>query len=126
MQHVAALAQGGEVRGLVIRRVVVAVRRRQDDAGRAGALQQAVGWLQAADPLAGPVTPPMGLFVPPAPVPKVQDHAPVWPAAGLAPTFGTAEADRGRQLAPVDRIEPAVVPADRHGENLGSAAILLP
>ncbi len=32
----------------------------------------------------------------------------------LAPTLGAPEADRSRQLAPVDRVEPAVVPADRH------------
>ena len=74
----------------------------QDDAGRAGALQDAVGRLQAANPLAGPITPPMGLFVPPAAVPEVQDHAPMRPAAGLAPTLGPPEPDRGRQLEPVD------------------------
>ena len=94
---------------------MVTMRRREDDAGRAGALQEAVGRLQAPDPLTGPITPPMGLVVPPAPVPEVQDHASVRPAAGLASALGTAEADRGRQFAPVDRVEPAVVPADRHG-----------
>ncbi|MGI3903085.1 MAG: hypothetical protein ACRYGP_30445 [Janthinobacterium lividum] len=108
------LAECREVRGLVVLRVVVTVSRREDDAGGASSLDQAVGRLEAAHRLPGTVTPPLGLIIPPAAVTKVQHHAPVWPAAGLAPTLGPPKPDRGRQLAPVDRIEPAVVPADRH------------
>ena len=54
VQDVTALAQGREVRGIVARGVVVAVRRREDHAGRARALQEAVGGFRRRTHLPAP------------------------------------------------------------------------
>ncbi len=59
--------------------------------------------------------PPHSVLVPPSSVAEVDHHAPVRLAAPLAPAGGAEEPDRQGQLAPVDRVEPAVVPPDRHG-----------
>jgi hypothetical protein len=96
VQAVTTLAEGGKVASVVIGRVLVAVRRREDDAGRAGAFQEAVGRPQAADPLAGPVTPPTSSFVPLAAIPEVHDHAPLRSTASLAPALGMAVSERGQ------------------------------
>ena len=122
VQDVTALARGREVRGVVVLRIVVTVGSREDDAGGARVLKEAVGRLQATDRLPRAVTPPMSLVIPPAAITEVQHHAPVRPAARLAPALGTPKPDRGRQLAPVDRVKPAVVPADRHGEGRSEPA----
>ena len=87
--------------------VVVSVRRCENDPGRPGSLHEAVGRSHTANRLAGPVTPSMGLVVPAEDVPEVQHHPPARSAAGLAPALGPTTADRGRQLAPIDRVEPA-------------------
>ncbi|WP_428977800.1 DUF805 domain-containing protein [Lichenibacterium minor] len=43
------------------------------------------------------------------------------PAATLASTLGAAEPDRGRHLAPVDRVKPSVAGEDGHGRGRASS-----
>ena len=76
-------------------------------------------WQHAPEPLPGATPPALHVLIPPAAVAEVQNLVPVWPAAALAPAFGTAEPDRRRQLAPVDRVEPAVAGEDGHGWGSG-------
>jgi hypothetical protein len=45
----------------------------------------------------------------------MEDDPPVRTLAGLAAPTGAPEADHGRELRPVDRIEEAVFGPDRHG-----------
>ncbi len=42
------------------------------------------------------------------------DQATVGPPAALASPLRTAEADDGRELGPVNRVEPAMLTTDRH------------
>ena len=74
-----------------------------------------MGRSQASVPFALPAAPGAGGLVPPQAVAEVQDFAPVRPAASLALALGTAEPDRQRQLASVDRVEPAVAGEDGQG-----------
>ena len=116
MQEVAPLAQRGEVARCVVLRVVIEVARRQEHPRPPHRQDGAVRRWQASVPLALPATPSAGVLVPPQAVAEVQHFAPVRPTAALATALGAAEPDRRRQLVPVDRVKPAVVPADRHGE----------
>ncbi len=59
--------------------------------------------------------PPNSLLIPPAAIAEVEHVAPVRPAAALASAAGAPEPDRGRQLAPFGRVEPAVTGEDGHG-----------
>ena len=94
VQNVAALGEGREVRGLVVLRVVITVSRSEDDAGGAGPLDQAVRRWQASHFPAVPITPALGLSVPPAAIAdEMQHHALMRPAAALALALGMAEAD---------------------------------
>ena len=58
--------------------------------------------------------PDLMVLVPPPSIPKMIDQAAVGPPAALASPLRTAEADDGRELGPVDRVEPAMLAADRH------------
>ena len=116
VQHVAPLTERRQVSVSVVGRVVVAVRGRQYDAGdlhppgfhRLGCGQGAP--LQAAPPIA-----PAGrLSIPPTSIAKVLHVLHVQPSAPLAPAPRPHEADDGRELQPVDRVEMAMLAADRH------------
>ena len=115
MKEVASLTEGGEVLRGVVRGIMVAVARREDDASDASLLDVAVRRAHTAHQSAVTIAPTFDVFVPPAAIAEVRDRAAMRPAAALAPSLGASEPDRGRQLAPIDRIEPAVVPVDRHG-----------
>ena len=58
--------------------------------------------------------PDLMVLVPPPSIPEMIDQAAVGPPAALASPLRTAEADDGRELGPVDRVEPAMLAADRH------------
>ena len=113
MQDVTSLAERGEVPWAVVRRIVIEMGGCQNHAGRAGSGRVALG-LQTPYRPSLAIAPCVPFFVPPTAVSEVLDRLAVRPAAMLAPSLGTPEPDRGRQLAPVDRIKPAMLTADRH------------
>lgn len=127
VEHVAPLAECREVAGAVVARVMVQMRAGQDhardrktcgrgDACEAGlSLLKGVGWRQLAHSPAMAVAPGASLCIPPGAVTEMRDVLPVRAAAALAAALGSGEADQVRQLAPVDRVEPAVLRRDRHG-----------
>jgi len=116
VDHVAALAQRFEVRRRAVAGIVIKVRAGQDDIGHPDRRQREPGLHR--DPLAtvGPPAPDIG--IPPASVAKMDDAPQMRPAAPLAPSTGTIEPDRLGQLPPVDRVEPAVLGADRHDDSM--------
>lgn len=118
MDHVTALAEGGEVTVGVVGGVVVPMRSRQDYPRSAHGGQQIDGAGEAREP-PSPVTPAASLYVPPASVAEVAHHTPVRSSADVAASTSSAEADGDRQLAPVDRVEEAVFVPDRHGAKIG-------
>ena len=113
VDHVAALAEGREIGIRVVGRIVVPVRGCKDDMGPAGSAED-INARPGPDPAPPPIAPATGLSVPPTPVAEVVDHLPVRPPTALTPTLRPAEADRDRQLAPVDRVEEAVLGPARH------------
>lgn len=60
------------------------------------------------------VTPATHGCIPPASVAEMIDRAPMRAAADLTASTRAPEADRGREFAPVDWIEVAVLASDRH------------
>ena len=114
VDHVAALAEGREVGVRVVRGVMIPVGGGQDHPSPASAAED-VGTGPDPDPAPPTIAPATGLSVPPTPIAEVIDHLPVRSSAALTAALGPAEADRHRQLAPVDRVEEAVLGPDRHG-----------
>jgi hypothetical protein len=112
--HVAALAEGGEVLGPVVRRVMIAVASGQDYPCGAHASENIIGSDRQTDEASGSVTPGAFLPIPPAAVPEVEDSLPVRTGANLAPAIRALEADHGRELRPIDGVEEAVLAPDRH------------
>nr|GFD40894.1 hypothetical protein [Tanacetum cinerariifolium] len=76
-----------------------------------------------ANPSAPPIAPACHILVPPDPIAEVQHVAAVWATAMLATPFGAAEADDGRQLAPINRIEPAMFARDRHDDSMSQLGV---
>ena len=71
---------------------------------------------RSAKPLATGRPPALRIGIPPAAVTQMR-HAPhVRSGAMLAPRTGPVEPDGHRELPPVDRVEPAVLRADRHDD----------
>ena len=60
----------------------------------------------------------LALLIEPASVTEVDDVMTVWASTSLAAALRALKADNGGKLAPVDRIEPALLRADRHGGHL--------
>ena len=79
---------------------------------------QLVGRWQAAKPPALPVAPVSGVLVPPDTIAEVEHVVAVRATAMLAAPLGAAETDEGGQLAPIDRIEPAMFARDRHDDSM--------
>ena len=113
VDQMASLAEGREVGVGVVGRVVISVSGGKDDFGSAGAAQD-VGTRPDPDPPPPTIAPATRLSVPPAAIAEVIDHLTVRSPTALAPALRAAEADRHRQLAPVDRVEEAVLGPDRH------------
>src|SRR5436305_915879 len=87
-----------------------------------GAGEDDIGCLDSSQRKPLPLDPPAGvrppaprIGVPPPTISEMGDTALVRPCAALAPASGATEANPVRYLRPVDRIEPAVLGADRHG-----------
>ena len=117
VDHVAALAEGCEVGVCVVGRVVIAMGGCQDDMGLASAAED-IDARPDPDPAPPSIAPTAGLSVPPTPIAEVVDHLPVRSPTALAAALRPTKADRHRQLAPVDRVEEAVLGPDRHGAGL--------
>ena len=64
------------------------------------------------------VAPTLQGIVPPQASGPDDEQLPVWPLTALAAAAGALEADDLRQLAPVDRVEPTLAGADRHGDSM--------
>lgn len=108
VDHVASLAESGEIGSRVIGDVVVQVSAGDHDFRPAVAeINRQVRWggQIGANALAPSITPLAAFLVEPAPVGQNTDGLAVWASAVLACPFGAAEADRMGKLAPVDRIE---------------------
>ena len=109
VEQVATLTKRRQITRMAVAGVVVEVGGRQIDhrcprvAGRGGQ-----GGTNEAP---APVAPGAALLVPPAAVAKVADQLAVRPGAVLTTPAGALEADHGRKLRPVDRIEPTVLGA---------------
>ena len=121
MEHVAALAQGGEVGGGVVARIMVEMRTGEDDKGRADPRVQ--GGMADGGPPAAIGAPSAALAVPPSPVTEMRDPPEMRSPAAFATGARAYEADRVRQLIPVDRIEPAVLGADRHPDSMNQERV---
>ncbi|NGM37264.1 hypothetical protein G4G93_25650 [Methylobacterium sp. DB0501] len=114
VEHVTALAEGREVGVLVVRGVVVAMGSGQHHLGNANVAEQVLVAQPLPELATLAVTPTRNLRIPPATVTEVKDPLKMWPAALITPALRSAEADDRRELGPVDRIEEAVLPPDRH------------
>ena len=91
VQQVAPLAERREIAWLIVRRIVVQVRCREDDARGA----PLISWPSRPTPDQPPfpAPPSLSLFIPPAPIAKVTDGLPMRPAAMLASPVGAPEPD---------------------------------
>ena len=114
VQHVAALAERAEVSRAIVAGVMVEMRSGQEDPGGEPPLIAGEGFRKLPQRAAAAVAPHACILVPPAPIAEVEDHATVRAAALLAAPFCATKPDRGRDLRPVDRVQPAILGADRH------------
>ena len=102
MDHVAPLAERGEVSGCIVGRIMVQVRARDIDPRDTDDRRHAcVRGSHAPSP---PVAPLAAIGVPPAAVAEVEHPPTMRTLAMLAAPLGAAEADQLRQLGPVDRV----------------------
>lgn len=113
VQHVAPLAERLQVPRPVVRRIVVEMRGREHDTGGPGARAGRGGRRLPTHSAASAVAPGLRLGIPPCAVTQMADDLAVWPPAAFAPAARPLEADHGRELRPVDRIEPAMLRPDR-------------
>ena len=112
VEHMAALAQCGEIARQIMARVMIEMRAGEHDIGRTDA--EHVEPFTNRDPSTTVRTPIAGIGIPPSPVAEMRDEAEMRPRTSLAARTGTIETDRSRQLLPIDRVKPAVLGADRH------------
>ena len=116
VEHMAALAQCGEIARQVVARIMVEMCAGEHDIGRTDA--EHVQPFANRDPSTTVRTPIAGIGIPPSPVAKMRDEAQMRPRTSLAARTGTIETDRIRQLLPIDRVKPAVLGADRHDDSM--------
>jgi hypothetical protein len=120
VEHVAALAQCGEITRHVVARIVIEMRTGQHHIGRTdgGHVEPSPPLPSNRDPSAAVRAPMPGVGIPPSPVTEMRDEAQMRPRAPFAARASTSKADRIRQLLPIYRIEPAVLGADRHRDSM--------
>ncbi len=106
-----------------MRRIVVEVSGRQIDrlAGHADRIERDEG-RRTAERSAAAIAPFRGLGIPPHAIgaDELGDVAAMWSPASLAPAASAHEPDKVGNLRPVDRVEPTVLRADRHGSDSDS------
>jgi len=111
MDHVAALTQAFQVALPVVARIMIEMRRRQDDAGPPEGHR-----LLDIRPSCWPApaaAPGVAHRVEPTAIGQAADGLSVRPAAPLADTSGALETHASADLRPVDRVEPAQFTIDR-------------
>ena len=115
VEHMTALTERGQIRRCAIPRIVIEMRTGEDDIGGLHDRQRETG---DGDRLSTIGAPAPRFNVPPASVAEMSDPRQMRSAALFTSRACTIEAYRARQLRPVDRIEPAVLGADRHGDSM--------
>ncbi|KAJ8137351.1 hypothetical protein OY671_009436, partial [Metschnikowia pulcherrima] len=122
MDHVAPLAQRGEVAGRVVGRIMVQVRARDKDPRDADDRRHTRA-RRSRTPSAS-VAPSAAISVPPAAIAQVEHPPTMRTSAMLAATLGAAEADQLRQFRPSvqSRTKAENQPAIRHPDNGGTLA----
>jgi hypothetical protein len=117
LQQVAALAERLQIARTVVCWIMVEMRRRQINACGAD-----LGQRDCLEPMpqnpALAVAPRRAPCVPPTPVAETDDDPTMRPRAMFAAAFRPLEADHGRKLPPIDRIEPTKLRPDRHVESI--------
>lgn len=116
VDHVASLAERGQVARAVVGRVVVQMRARGIDPGDAHERRDIV--TRRANPMPSPITPLPAIGVPPSTVTEMDNVPAMRTLAMFAAPLGAAEPDQPRQLGPVDRVEPAMFGHDRHDDSM--------
>ncbi len=116
MNHMAPLAERGQVARRIIGRIMVQMRARDIDPRDANDRRDPSAG--RAHPASASITPLSAIGVPPAAIAQVKHAPPMRTPAMLAAPLGTAEADQPRQLGPVDRVEPAMFGHDRHDDSM--------
>ena len=111
--HVTTLAEGCEIAVGIVGGVVIAVGGRKDNLRRTHEAEILDRW-HRSEWSSSPVTPCTDAGIPPASVAEMVDRLAMWPATPLTGPASPAKADRGRELRPVDGVEEAVLPPDRH------------
>ena len=112
VDQVAALAKALQVTRPIVCRVVIEVRRGEDDARVANA-GRLLDVRPAGCPAAASALGARG-GVEPTAVGQAADGLAMWPSASLAATTATLEPHLPADLWPVDRVEPAQLRLDRH------------
>ena len=105
VEHVPALTERGEVAVRVVGGVVVPVCRRQHHAGRTDLTEQVDAAGPPTETTARAIAPSARLRIPPAAIAQADDTLEVRLATALTAPARAAEADHGRELGPVDRVE---------------------
>ncbi|MDQ0839789.1 hypothetical protein QFZ54_003641 [Sphingomonas faeni] len=120
VKHVAALAQCGEITRQIVPRIVIEMRACKHHIGRTdgGHVEPFPSLPPNRDPSATIRAPIPGVGIPPSSVAQVRDKAQMRSRALFAARASTIEADRVRQLLPIDWVEPAVLGADRHHDSM--------
>lgn len=120
VEHVAALAQCGEIARHVVPRIVIEMCTGQHHIGRTNGrhVEPSPPLPPNCNPSATVRTPIPGIGIPPSPVTEMCDEAEMGSRAPFTARAGTIEADRVRQLLPIDWVEPAVLGADRHHDSM--------
>ena len=102
MKHMAALAQCGKIARQIVTRIVIEMCAGEHDIGRPDTRN--VEPPPDRDPSATIRTPIADIGIPPPPVTKMRHKTKMRSRAPLAARAGTIEANRVRQLLPIDRV----------------------
>jgi len=98
MQEMAALAERSQIARLVVSRIMIEMRRRQDDLGSPQLI--AIGRkVDKGDRPPLPVPPAFGVGIKPTAITQVRNHPPMRPATTLASSVCSLEPDDTAELA---------------------------
>lgn len=119
VDHVAALAERGEIARRVVGRIVIEMRARDIHARDPHDRRDVRFGRSNPPPTAiAPLTP---IAVPPSPVAQVEHSPSMRAPAMLALSLCPTEPDQPRQLGPVDGIKPAMFRHDRHDDSMSQS-----
>ena len=116
MDHVAALAETLQVALPVVARIMIEMRRRQDDAGLSE--RHRILDIRPSYWPAPTITPRVARGVEPTTIGQATDSLTMRPTASLADATSALEAHASADLRPVDRVEPAQLTLDRQSSPL--------